>query len=144
MYLPSRFQDEGRLQHLLYFQDVSGSIGNKEILRFNSELKFVWDTFQPKRMTIAQFNTRITRIDEFEEGDIYEKIKIVGRGGTCLEPVAELIQELKPTAVIIFTDMYVSFQPIEQMELKIPVLWVGVNAPDIRPNYGKTIHIKEK
>lgn len=143
MYLPSRFEDEGRLAHLLYFQDVSGSITDGNILRFNSELKFVWDTFQPRKMTIAQFDTRITQIDEFTEGDPYEKIRIIGRGGTSLVPVAELIMEMQPTAVIIFTDMCVSFVPIEQLPIKIPILWVATGSY-AKPNVGKTIYIPDE
>src|SRR5207245_8555961 len=56
IYLPSRSDDEGRLAHLMYMQDVSGSISNPEILRFNSELKYVWDYIKPKKMTVVQFD----------------------------------------------------------------------------------------
>ena len=141
IYLPSRFEDEGRLEHLLYFQDVSGSITDRDIMRFNSELKYVWDTFKPKKMTIAQFDTRITRIDEFEEGDPYKKIKIVGRGGTDLRPVRELIEKMEPTAAIIFSDMQVD--PMKKID--IPILWVAVDSgwgSGHQPTFGKTIHIK--
>lgn len=141
LYLPSRFEDDGRLEHLLYFQDVSGSIQDKDIMRFNSELKYVWDTFKPRKMTIAQFDTRITRVDEFGEGDIFSKIKIVGRGGTDLRPVRELIEKLKPTAAIVFSDMHVApMQPVD-----IPMLWVAVDSGwgiGHTPNFGKVIRIK--
>lgn len=141
LYLPSRFEDEGRLQHLLYFQDVSGSITDRDIMRFNSELKYVWDTFKPRQMTIAQFDTRITKVDEFIEGDPFEKIEIVGRGGTDLRPVRELIEDLKPTAAIIFSDMQVA--PMKPVD--IPVLWVAVDSgwgTGHTPTFGKVIHIK--
>jgi predicted metal-dependent peptidase len=141
IYLPSRFEDEGRLAHLMYFQDVSGSITDRNIMRFNSELKYVWDVFQPKRMTVAQFDTRITKVDEFTEGDPYEKIKIVGRGGTDLRPVRELIIEMKPTAAIIFSDMQVA--PMQKLPVEVPILWVGVDAAHVKPPFGKIIHIKE-
>ena len=143
MYLPSRIQDEGRLDHLLYCQDVSGSIMPKDIQRFNSELKYVWDVFKPKKMTIAQFDTRITKIDEFNEGDIFSKIKIVGRGRTDLIPVRELIIERKPTAAIIFSDMQVT--PMEKLPDNIPVLWVAVDSGwgiGHTPSFGKVIRIK--
>lgn len=140
MYLPSRYEDEGRLAHLVYFQDVSGSIGPDEILRFNSELKYVWDFMKPKRMTVIQFDTRIQKIDEFKQGDKFEEIKIVGRGGTCLICVREKIMELKPTAAIIFTDLQVA--PMQKLPFKIPVLWVGVNAAGATVPFGELIHIK--
>jgi predicted metal-dependent peptidase len=143
MYLPSRFTDEGRLEHLMYFQDVSGSITESNIVRFNSELKYVWDTFKPQKMTIVQFDTRITQVDEFTEGDPFEKIKIVGRGGTCLKCVREKIIKDEPTAAIIFSDMQVA--PMQKVD--IPVLWVCVDSGwgiGHTPTFGKVIRIKDK
>lgn len=138
IYLPSRFTDDGRLDHLLYFQDVSGSITDPEILRFNSELKYVWDTLQPRKMTVAQFDTRITKVDVFEEGDPYNSIHIVGRGGTCLIPVREMIEKEQPTAAVIFTDLMVA--PMQPLTYDIPILWcstmTGIQVP-----FGKLLHI---
>lgn len=139
MYLPSSFEDDGRLEHLIYFQDVSGSISNQEILRFNSELKFVWEEFKPKKMTIAQFDTKIQKVDEFNEGDEFAQIEIIGRGGTHLECVRLFINEHKPTAAIIFSDMYVgAMQPLEP---PIPILWVSSTGHHEVP-FGKLISIK--
>lgn len=141
IYLPSRFEDDGRLEHLLYFQDVSGSIQDKDILRFNSELKYVWDVFNPRKMTIAQFDTQIQKVDEFTEGDPFEKIKIIGRGGTDLREVRKMIEDVKPTAAIIFSDMQVA--PMKPVD--IPVLWVAIDSGwgiGHTPTFGKTIHIK--
>lgn len=140
IYLPSRFEDEGRLQHLMYFQDVSGSITDAEIVRFNSELRYIWDTFKPKKMTVAQFDTRITKVDIFNEGDPYEKIFIVGRGGTSLVPVRQMIIDEEPTAAIIFSDMCVS--PMAPLPVEIPILWVATNAHGVTVPFGKIIHIK--
>lgn len=142
VYLPSRYEEDGRLEHLVYFQDVSGSITDHDILRFNSELKFVWDTFKPRKMTIAQFDTQIQKVDEFEEGDPYEKIRIVGRGGTDLACVREMIEELRPTAAIVFSDMQVS--PMRQVD--VPVLWVAVDSGwgiGHTPTFGKVIRLKD-
>lgn len=138
IYLPSRYQDEGRLEHLMYYQDVSGSITDGEILRFNSELKYVWDTFQPKKMTIVQFDTRITQEDIFEDGDSFEKIKIVGRGGTNLRPVRDHIQEHKPTAAVIFSDLYVP--PMQKLDVEIPIIW-ATTTKDAKVPFGKLIRI---
>jgi len=140
MYLPSTTQDDGRLSHLMYFQDVSGSITNADIQRFNSELKYVWDEMQPERMTIAQFDTRITKVDELTEGDPFTRIEIVGRGGTCLIPVREMIIETRPTAAIIFSDMQVT--PMEPLPFEIPILWIAVNASGATVPFGKIVHIK--
>jgi predicted metal-dependent peptidase len=141
IYLPSRFTDEGRLEHLIYFQDVSGSVSDKDILRFNSELKYVWDEMKPQKMTVAQFDTKIQKVDEYKEGQPFTKIVIKGRGGTSLVPVRAMIEELKPTAAIIFSDMQVA--PMAKVD--IPVLWVAVDGGygvGHYPSFGKTITIK--
>lgn len=140
IYLPSRVEDEGRLQHLIYYCDVSGSISSADALRFNSELKYVFDTFQPKRVTAVQFDTRIQKIDEWNEGDLFNEVKIVGRGGTSLECVRQHIEENKPTAAVIFSDLYCS--PMGPIPKDIPVIWVVVNNAGATVPYGKKIHIK--
>lgn len=140
MYLPSEYEEDGRLEHLVYFQDVSGSIKNGDIVRFNSELKYVWDQMKPKRMTVIQFDTIIQQIDEFKEGDTFEKIKISGRGGTSLVQVRQWIIDNKPTAAIVFSDMQVA--PMQPLPIEVPVLWIATNAPGAKVLFGKIIHIK--
>lgn len=140
IYLPSREEDEGRLQHLIYYCDVSGSISSADALRFNSELKYVFDTFKPKRVTAVQFDTRIQKIDEWNEDDVFDEVKIVGRGGTSLECVRQHIEENKPTAAVIFSDLYCSqMGPVPK---DIPVIWVVVNNAGAEVPFGKKIHIR--
>jgi predicted metal-dependent peptidase len=139
MYLPSRFLDDGRLKHLVYYQDVSGSVSNANVHRFNSELSFVWKEFKPQKMTVVQFDTKIQKIDEFKEGDTFNEIKIVGRGGTDLRCVREHIMETKPTAAIIFSDL--ECPPMRKLDFDIPVIWVVVGNKEAGVNFGHKIHI---
>lgn len=139
MYLPSRFTDDGRLEHLVYYQDVSGSVSNQDVHRFNSELSFVWKEFKPQKMTVVQFDTKIHKIDEFKEGDTFSEIKIVGRGGTCLRCVREHILEAKPTAAIIFSDL--ECPPMRKLDTDIPVIWVVVGNKKAEITFGHKIHI---
>lgn len=140
MYLPSRFTDDGRLEHLHYYLDVSGSISEKDILRFNSEVKFVQTVLKPQRLSLIQFDTRITAEKEFHESDPFDEIHIIGRGGTCLIPVREHIQEHKPTAAIIFSDLCVP--PMQPLDHDIPVIWIATGNPGATVPFGKLIHIK--
>lgn len=139
IYLPSRFTDDGRLEHLAYFQDVSGSIQTKDSLRFNSELAYVWDKYKPEKMSIIQFDTQIQKVDVIKEGDKFTEIKIIGRGGTCLREVREWIIKNKPTAAIIFTDMEVA--PMEKLPFDIPIIWVCIRNPRATVPFGQLIHI---
>lgn len=141
MYLPSRYQDEGRLAHIMYFLDVSGSISDRELLRFNSEVFYLKETYNPKKLTLVQFDTQIQQEKVIEEHDDFKSIKIQGRGGTCLVCVREHILKHKPTAVVIFTDLYVP--PMESIE-GIPIIWAVSGNPTATVPFGKLIHIEEQ
>lgn len=139
MYLPSRFTDDGRLAHIIMYEDVSGSITTKDSLRFNSELKYIWETYQPEKLTIVQFDTIIQKIDVLNDGDPFDEIRIVGGGGTCLIDVRKHILDSRPTAVIVFSDLQVaSMLPGPEC----PVLWVAIDNRAATVNFGKLIHIK--
>lgn len=141
MYLPSRFTDDGRLEHLCYYLDVSGSISEQDVLIFNSEVKYIQEVLQPEKLTLIQFDTRITATKEFAVGDPFDEIKIIGRGGTSLVEVHKHIEKVKPTAAIIFSDMRVpAMQPLT--ESRTPVVWVVINNKRAKVPFGKMIHIK--
>ena len=140
IYLPSRFQNEGRLEHLIFYQDTSGSMTDAELLRNNSEIKYIQETMNPKRLTVVQFDTVIHRIDEFKEGDRYERMVINGRGGTDLRQVREHIIANRPTAAVIFTDLYVN--PMEKLPFSIPVLWV-TPSQNVSVPFGQLIYIRD-
>ncbi len=139
MYLPSRFTDDGRLEHLVYFLDVSGSVTSEQALRFNSEVKFIQETLKPQRLTLVQFDTRITDVKEFREEDPFDEIKIIGRGGTSFVPVRKFIEEQQPTAVVVFSDMYC--EPMQPLDRDIPIIWVAIGNRGATVPFGKLIHI---
>lgn len=141
MYLPSRFTDDGRLEHLMYFLDVSGSISKHDVLRFNSEIKYIQETLNPQKLTLVQFDTEIQKIDEFEADQPFDEITVITGGGTCLVPVREMIEKFKPTAAVIFTDLYVT--PMEPLTEDVPVIWCVYNNPKATVPFGKLLHIKD-
>ncbi|QEG09255.1 HNH endonuclease [Stenotrophomonas phage Pokken] len=140
-YLPSLMdEDEGRLECLLYFQDVSGSITEQDSLRFNSELKYVWDDLRPKKIIVAQFDTIIQKVDVFENEDRFDWIETVGGGGTSLEPVLEMILKEKPTAAVIFSDLFCA--PMDCSSVHCPLIWVTIGNRSAQVEKGVMIHIK--
>jgi hypothetical protein len=139
MYMPSRYQDEGKLTHLIYYEDVSGSISDADCFRFNSEVKYVKETFQPEKMTLVQFDTRITQEIVFHDDDPFDQIRIVGRGGTSLVPVREHILQHRPTAAIIFSDLECA--PMAPLGFDIPILWICIRNGKAQVPFGKLIHI---
>ena len=141
MYLPSRFTDDGRLEHLMYFLDVSGSITDKDVIRFNSEVKYIQEVLKPQRLTLVQFDTVIQDVKEFKEEEPFNEILVKGRGGTSWAPVKEYIDKTLPTAVVVFTDMGF-WDAVVPLNSDIPIIWVAINNPSATPPFGKMIHIK--
>ena len=139
MYLPGKTKDESRLEHLCYYMDVSGSVTMEDIKRFNSEVKFIKDSYNPEKLTLVQFDTRITKETVIEEDEQFEKIHIVGRGGTWLGPVREHIEKHKPTAAIIFSDL--ECEPMQPLSINVPVIWVVINNPKANVPFGTKVHI---
>lgn len=143
MYLPSRVESDGRLTHLVYFLDVSGSITDSQIVRFNSEIKHIKESLNPDKLTLVQFDTRIRRVDVFTSTQKFTNIHVVVGGGTSYTDVRDYILKEKPTASVIFTDLCCT--PMQEVDS--PVIWV-TREKDLKyatmPLFGKTIVIKEK
>ena len=137
--LPGRTGRNG-LEHLIYYLDVSGSISDADIVRFNSEVKYIKETYNPERLTLVMFDTKIHDVYEFEEDDEFEKVVITGRGGTCLRDVMAHAEKHQPTAIVIFTDLHVN---IPQKVPSMPVIWAVAGNKNARVPYGTLIHIDE-
>lgn len=141
MYLPSLQSDEQRLTCLHYYFDVSGSVTDQMIKRFNSEVKYIKDTFNPEKLVLIMFDTQIHEVYEISENDVFDRIKVTGRGGTCLKCVHVHIEETKPTAAIIFTDLECS--PMQPLKVPVPIIWTVADNPYAKVPFGQIIHIKE-
>lgn len=136
--MPGKAKSTG-LEHIIYFLDVSGSISDPEIVQFNSEVKHIKDTFNPELLTLVQFDTKIQSVTELEADDEFEEIEIIGRGGTHLGEVYKYIDERMPSAVVIFSDLYVH---IPSEPPKVPIIWCCTGQPDAKVPYGTLIHME--
>lgn len=139
MYLPSTEKVGSKLEHLMYFLDVSSSVTDADLRIFNGEVKYIQDVLKPKKLTLVQFDTAIKNVRVLEENDDFNGITIHGRGGTCLVCVRDYIQKHKPTAAVIFSDMQV--RPMEPLSIPIPVLWVAINNTRCSVRFGELIHL---
>lgn len=139
-YLPSLSGDNG-LEHLMWYVDISGSVSDDDVRRINSEVKHVHETYLPKRLTLVTFDTEIQDIYEFTDEDIFDNIVIHGRGGTDLSEVYEHILQHKPSAAIIFSDLYCD---IMENDPGSPVLWVVVDNPRAETRFGRQIHMQSE
>jgi predicted metal-dependent peptidase len=135
--LPGSLASTG-LEHLIYYLDISGSISDEDIRRFNSEVRFIHTNLEPQRLTLVTFDTEIHDIYEFQHGDPFEEITVVGRGGTDLDEVYNHIAKHRPTAAVIFTDLYVD---IPDEAPVCPLIWACLDNPSAEVPYGRLIHI---
>lgn len=140
VYLPGTIHKKNKLEHLAYFLDVSGSITEAQVKRFNTEVRYIKQMFNPKKLTLIQFDTEILRIDEYTDKDKFENIHIVTGGGTSYTDVHDYIEEHKPTCAIIFTDLYCT--PMEPVSS--PVIWVAVDSEKKEIPFGKLVSINSE
>jgi len=143
IYLPSLQDDSQGLDHIIYYLDVSGSISDGDIIRFHSEFKYVKEFFQPLKMTMVQFDTRIQKEDVFLKEDPFEETHVIGRGGTSFVCVRDHIIKHKPTGVIIFSDMCCAPMEPLPVNLNVPLIWVALNNSGSTVSHGTIIHLNE-
>lgn len=88
-------------KHLLIGLDTSGSVSTEEVKEFMNEIWHINKT--GTEVTIAQFDTAITKIEKFNSR---EDFQLVGRGGTSFHPIVEYYNDSnrKYDALIIVTD----------------------------------------
>lgn len=137
--IKSRIPERNRLDHLVYAFDVSGSVSDEQVTRFNSEMKYIKDTFQPTKMTLILFDTKVQKVIEITQDDDFNELKVVGRGGTDLRDVRKFLKKSEATAAVIFSDLYCS--PMEP-GLDIPIIWVCIDNETAEVPFGKLLHIK--
>lgn len=137
IYLPSR-RSAGRLTNISFYLDASGSMSKKQLERFNAELRYVWDNYQPHKLTIVVFDTKIQQEIVIEENSYPPNLKVKGRGGTCLVCVREHIEQTKPAAAIILSDLFVT--PME-LTHAAPVLWICADNPSGTVEFGRLFHV---
>jgi predicted metal-dependent peptidase len=104
--------------------DTSGSVSDKEIKKYLSELIKISKMFNNIRVTIIICDCNIQGTYEINNGNIDKimNIKIKGGGGTSHIPVYEWIKKNKPNTrlLIAFTDGYTNYPDKEE----IKTIWV--------------------
>jgi len=138
VYLPD-LEDEERLTHLIYYFDASGSTQGPISDRIFSEISYIKKALNPEKMTIVQFDTRISKEESYSEDDTFKELVINGRGGTSLVPVRAHMMKHNPTCAVVFSDMDVA--PMKPGP-KCPILWISIDNRSATVPFGQLIHIK--
>jgi predicted metal-dependent peptidase len=105
--------------------DTSGSVSDAELVKYVTEVVGLIEICNPSKLYIMQHDTRVNRIDEWEQGEDFSTLKVTHRGGTCITPSFKAAQQLDEEVdwMICFTDCGIVDYPKEAPGF--PVLWAA-------------------
>jgi predicted metal-dependent peptidase len=123
--------------------DTSGSVSNEELVKYITEIAGVVEICNPDKLYIMQHDTHVHRVDEWEQGDTFDHLKITHRGGTCIRPSFEKVNTFDEQIdwMICFTDMGINDFPSVKEAPDFPVLWAATG-PDIAP-FGTYLSLRD-
>ena len=135
-----------RVEELVLAIDTSGSIGQRELSVFLSEVGSVCDTVTPSCVRILYWDTEVCREEKYEMHElpnITKSTKPSGGGGTMVECVPRYMAEhgIKPQATIVLTDGYLGGS---WGSWTCPTLWCILDNKGTNSAVGKTVHVKSR
>ena len=142
--MPSGISEQ--VEELVLAIDTSGSIGQRELTTFLSEVKGICDTVKPSKVRVLYWDTQVCRDEAYEIDkldDLPQSTKPSGGGGTDVECVPKYMAEhgIKPQATIVLTDGYLGGS---WGQWTCPTLWVILDNKNTHSKVGKTLHVKSE
>jgi len=144
IYLPSGISEQ--VGELVIAVDTSGSIGQRELTAFMSEIKSICDTVHPDVIRLLYWDTKICQDEKYDVhqlDDLVKTTKPKGGGGTNVECVTEYLtaEGIKPQAAIVLTDGYLGGS---WGSWSCPVLWCILDNKSAKPDTGTYVNIKSR
>jgi len=144
IYMPSGVSE--KVEELVLAVDTSGSIGQRELTLFLTEVKGICTTVKPDKVRLIYWGHKIAGDETYEMDEIdnlTKSTKPVGGGGTEVECVTEYMKEerITPQAVIVLTDGYLAGS---WGDWSCPLLWAILDNKGAKPNVGKVTHIESR
>ncbi|MDO9577838.1 MAG: VWA-like domain-containing protein [Candidatus Cloacimonadales bacterium] len=121
--------------------DTSGSIAQKELDTFASELQSIMSIYPGTEINVIYVDTKVAYTETI---DIYDfQLHAKGGGGTDFQPGFEYIdkEQIMPACAIYFTDGWCSSFPEVP---DFPTLWVVTDRDKFTPPFGEVIHIERR
>jgi predicted metal-dependent peptidase len=126
--------------------DTSGSIGDRELNEFLSEVVAICDEVSPSSIELIYWDYNVAGHETYNMGDynaLVQTTKPKGGGGTRVGSLNEYIKEkrIEPEAIIVLTDGYVENDWGGTWEY--PTLW-AITSRNITSIHGKSIYMGEQ
>lgn len=134
--------DRKGIGNIVIHNDVSASVTNDDLTYFVGAMNMLSEEMHPASVTVISCDTMITSVVRYEAGEAITMLNAKGRGGTCVKPVFDYIEDnnLEVDHFISLTDLEIGDFPRNPPDY--PVLWVscrGGHAP-----FGQVMHFKPK
>jgi predicted metal-dependent peptidase len=141
IYMPSMIGEA--IGQIVIGIDTSGSIGDRELNEFLTEVVAICDDVSPSSIELLYWDTQVAGHETYNQGDykaLVQSTKPAGGGGTHVGCVNDYIKDkrIQPEAIIILTDGYVEDDFGGNWDY--PTLW-AITSKHITSPHGKTIHI---
>jgi len=139
IYLPSLMNET--VGELVIAIDTSGSIGNRELSAFASELVSICDVSCPEKIRVLWWDTEVHGEQLFTAENYHQidsLLKPQGGGGTNANCVAKYIakQNIEAEAIIVFTDGYFD---TPKWNISTPTLWLVTDTESHVPPNGQVV-----
>ena len=127
--------------------DTSGSIGDKEMADFLSEVKGIADEVAPERVELLYWDSRVAGHETYEGGAvemITQSTKPRGGGGTSPSCVSAYLRDkaIVPECIVVLTDGVVGGD--WGSEWTAPILWCIIDNTSAVPTHGLAVHITKE
>ena len=121
--------------------DTSGSICQKQLGKFASELQAILAIYPGTEIKVIYVDSKVAGVEDIDAYDFQLHAK--GGGGTDFRPGFKYIEEeqITPACVIYFTDGWCSSFPAQP---DYPTLWVLTNKANFQPPFGERIYIQQR
>ena len=142
VYMPSGISE--KIDELVIAVDTSGSISDRDVAAFLSEVQSICTTVKPDNVRLLYWGHRVVGDESYDIHNIdalVKSTKVMGGGGTDVNCVTDYMQEhnIKPQAAVVLTDGYL-FGGWGTWDC--PVLWCILDNKRATPDSGKVAHIQ--
>lgn len=143
-YMPSSISES--IGDIVIGVDTSGSIGEKALTAFISEVQSACDEVKPANVHLIYWGHQVDCVEIYTRDELSylaSSTKPLGGGGTDVTCLSEYIAKhsLNPEAVIVLTDGYLAGS---WGTWSAPVLWGILDNQHASPTVGTTLHINTR